>query len=179
MKKLMAHHIQICNHFTSAEHPITDITYRLCHWAGRKTPGSELTTIGALFDWFGHIYDAEQYSHCEGTALPNAGKVQALKPVLEYIEQNYMEEITLDVLAKQAHISIPYFSRIFRTMTHRTPIEYLTYFRIDRACYYLATTDLPVTEVAYKCGFHDCSYFARTFKKEKGITPKQYQKQCH
>lgn len=59
-------------------------------------------------------------------------------------------------------------------MTHRTPIEYLNYYRLERASYLLTSTDLPVTQVAMDCGFNDLSYFIRSFKKYRGITPKKY-----
>jgi AraC-like DNA-binding protein len=61
-------------------------------------------------------------------------------------------------------------------MTHRTPIDYLNYYRIERACFKLVSTNLSITEVAFECGFNDLSYFIKTFKKYKAITPKQYLK---
>ena len=55
-----------------------------------------------------------------------------------------------------------------------TPVDYLNYYRIERACHILTTTELPVTEVAYRCGFNDSSYFVKTFRKYMGITPRAY-----
>lgn len=73
-------------------------------------------------------------------------------------------------------MSPKYFCRIFRTVIHRTPIDYLNYYRIEKACYLLETEDLSITEVAYHCGFNDSSYFIRCFKKYKQITPTKYLK---
>ena len=53
-------------------------------------------------------------------------------------------------------------------------IEYLNFYRIEIACEQLLSTDLSVTDIAINCGFNDVSYFIKTFKKYKGITPKQY-----
>ena len=61
-------------------------------------------------------------------------------------------------------------------MTYRTPIDYLNYYRIERACYQLLTTNHSITEIAYSSGFNDLSYFIKTFKKYKGVTPKNYLK---
>ena len=61
-------------------------------------------------------------------------------------------------------------------MTHRTPIDYLNYYRIERACYQLITTNLSITEIAYASGFNDLSYFIKTFKKYKGNHSKKYLK---
>ena len=70
-----------------------------------------------------------------------------------------------------------YFCRFFLEMTHRTPIDYLNYQRIEHACYQLVTTDASITDIAYSCGFNDLSYFIKTFKKYKGITPGKYASQ--
>ena len=56
-------------------------------------------------------------------------------------------------------------------MTHQTPMDYLNRQRIEQSCYELSTTDDSITEIAYRNGFNDLSYFIRTFKKYKGITP--------
>ena len=67
-----------------------------------------------------------------------------------------------------------YFCRYFRSMTERTPIDYLNYYRIECACEMLSTKDISIKEVALSCGFNDESYFIKTFHKYKGITPKQF-----
>ena len=59
-------------------------------------------------------------------------------------------------------------------MTHRTPIDYLNYYRIEQACFKLATSNDSIAEIGMSCGFNDESYFIKTFKKYKGVTPKKY-----
>lgn len=58
-----------------------------------------------------------------------------------------------------------------------TPMDYVNQYRIEQACHQLLTTDFPITEVAFNCGFNDSSYFIKVFKKYKGTTPKKYLKQ--
>ena len=48
--------------------------------------------------------------------------------------------------------------------------------RIEEACLQLAATDDSITEIAYRNGFNDLSYFIRTFKKYKGMTPGKYKR---
>jgi AraC-like DNA-binding protein len=55
-----------------------------------------------------------------------------------------------------------------------TPFEYLNNYRVEMASRALITTDKPITEIAFSCGFNDLSYFIKTFKKCKGITPKSF-----
>jgi len=64
----------------------------------------------------------------------------------------------------------------FRSLTGRTPIDYLNYYRIECASEMLSTKDITIREVAISCGFNDESYFIKTFNKYKGITPKQFMK---
>jgi len=63
---------------------------------------------------------------------------------------------------------------VFRDTFQQTPIDYLNYYRIEQACLLLAETLLPITEVAYRCGFNDSAYFVKVFKKYKKLTPKKY-----
>lgn len=178
IRTLTAKNVQIHPIFPAGTQPLSDITDRLIHSIQKKAPGSELTALGALFEWFGYIYETQSYTKKEKSAVPDSEKIQVLKPVLEYIDQSYMQPVTLEELAKLAGMSPRYFCRFFHALIHRTPIEYLNYYRIERACYLLAATPVTITEAAYRCGFNDSSYFVKIFKKYKGVTPKQYQKQC-
>ena len=94
--------------------------------------------------------------------------------MLEYIDANYASAISLADLSRLAGMSPKYFCRYFRAAIHRTPMDYLNYYRIERACHILTSSELPITEVGYQCGFNDSSYFVKTFRKYMGITPKAY-----
>jgi AraC-like DNA-binding protein len=59
-------------------------------------------------------------------------------------------------------------------MTGTTPINYLLTYRIERAARKLLGSDLSVTQIAYDCGFNDLSYFIKTFKTFKKVSPKDY-----
>ena len=61
-------------------------------------------------------------------------------------------------------------------MTGTTPVKYLLTYRIERAARKLLSTDESITQIAYDCGFNDLSYFIKTFKDIKKITPKNYRK---
>ena len=61
-------------------------------------------------------------------------------------------------------------------MSHETTVDYLNRQRIEEACLQLAATDDSITEIAYRNGFNDLSYFIRTFKKYKGMTPGKYKR---
>ena len=85
-----------------------------------------------------------------------------------------MKSITLTDMAKVCNLSVSHFSVLFHEFFRQTPLDYLNSYRIERACLILTNTDLPVTEVAYRCGFNDSAYFVKVFKKYKNSTPKKY-----
>ena len=103
-------------------------------------------------------------------------RIQQLKQVVEFVEKNYASPLTLQQLSASVSMSPKYFCRFFSEMTHQTPMDYLNRQRIEEACFQLSTTDDSITEIAYRTGFNDLSYFIRTFRKYKGTTPGKYKK---
>ena len=171
--RIQRRQIQILMRFTQKQPEILTRAETLYGSLRKKSPGWEMTSLGALFELYGMIFDREYYTPC-ASGDHTQGKLKQLKPVLEYMELNYQSPITLEDLSRLAGMSSKYFCRFFRAVIHRTPIDYLNYYRIERACYLMATEDISVTEAAYRCGFNDSSYFVRAFKKYKNVTPRQY-----
>lgn len=94
-----------------------------------------------------------------------------LNSVLEYIENNYIDKITLDQLCTMANLSRFYFCRIFKDITGKSLGEYLNQLRMNKAEALLESGDINVTEAALSCGFNDINYFSRLFKKYKNKSP--------
>lgn len=138
--------------------------------------GQELSVIGLLNQMMGYLCAEGLYTPADKTDVSRHKNIYLLKNVLNYIENNFNHKIQLDTLAKLAGMSPNYFCRLFFEMTSRTPIDYVNYYRIERACYQLVNTDRSVTEISYACGFNDMSYFIKTFKKYKGKSPGRYLK---
>lgn len=99
-----------------------------------------------------------------------------IKPVLEHIEAHYGETLTLDMLADVAGMNARYFCKVFSSLTHTTPMNYVNFYRIEQATFLLDTTELPITTIAADCGFWESSYFTKVFKKFKGTTPQQHRR---
>lgn len=141
-----------------------------------KTSGYKFLVIGAFYRLFGLISDNKLYAHSGGTTFATDKNVPKLKNILTYIRKNYDKHIYLEDMAAVAGMSPKYFCAFFKEMTGRTPVEYLKIYRIEKASRKLLNTDEPVTDIAYSCGFNDLSYFIKTFKELKSITPAQYRK---
>ena len=139
-----------------------------------KKTGYEFLTQGYLYQLLGLLLGEQLYTVNASATRISQQHVLVFKRVLSYIENNYTEHISLEDLAKIAGMNPKYFCRFFREMSYHTPIEYLNYYRIECACEQLSTTKSTIIEVAFNCGFNDISYFIKTFRKYKGITPKQY-----
>lgn len=132
-----------------------------------------MSIIGTLFLLFGWIDEHNLYEP-EADELSTMQE-ERLQHVLSYIENNYDSQITLSDLADCIGMSPCYFTSFFTTNLHRSPINYLNYYRIEKACTLLLNSDNSVTDIAFQTGFNSSSYFVKMFKKYKGITPKQYQ----
>lgn len=137
-------------------------------------PPNALLVFGALMDFFGWVFEEKAYVDSPAELPRSTRRIRPLKQVLAFIEQHYAEPITLTQLSETAGMSPKYFCRFFRQMTRRTPIDYLNYYRVECACQELSTTEKSVTEVALDCGFNDISYFIKTFRRHKGVSPGKY-----
>ena len=96
--------------------------------------------------------------------------------IINYINNNYEHDISLDVLADMFHISTYYLCREFKKNTNRTVVDYIKHTRIMNAERLFKETDKNVTEVATLTGFSNLTHFNRVFKEIAGVNPSQYKK---
>lgn len=102
------------------------------------------------------------------------GQTHLIAELLEWIDNNYTEHITLDIISKKVGVTPNYLCRIFKAYTGKTPIEYVNFVRIRNICYEIEWGHKSITEIAIDNGYNDISYFCRVFKKYKGISAKKY-----
>jgi AraC-like DNA-binding protein len=99
-----------------------------------------------------------------------------IRPALEYIAEHYSECITISRLAAAVHLSESYFMNRFKEYVGLSAIEYISHFRIEKACKELAGTKKSVMEIAFECGFSNLSNFNRQFRRIAGCSPTEYRK---
>ena len=97
-----------------------------------------------------------------------------IKDLMIYVHQHYSEKLVISQLASAVFLSERECFRIFQECLHMTPMQYLQYYRVERALNEMQLTDKNVTEIALDAGFSAPEYFTRVFKKQKGIAPGQY-----
>ncbi len=103
---------------------------------------------------------------------------ERMQKVLNYIERNLNKGVTLDDVADVANVSACYLSRLFKKSMNITFISYITARRMERAKELLQASDLPVTNISLDLSYNDVNYFCKSFKKEVGVSPTEYRRQC-
>jgi YesN/AraC family two-component response regulator len=97
-----------------------------------------------------------------------------MQKMLTFIQDNYMQLISLDQIAASADIAKSEASRCFQMYMKESPVNYLINFRIERAKHMLDEPIKNISQISAECGFQSVSYFVKLFHKETGLTPMQY-----
>lgn len=96
------------------------------------------------------------------------------KRVLEYIEQSYAQEISIESMAAVAGLSTAHFSRLFKKTIGRSPHQFLMSYRIETTKKMLSKHKRTMTHIALSCGFADQVHISRVFKQFQQVTPKKW-----
>jgi len=106
----------------------------------------------------------------------NGAVPDVVRKIYSYLLEHYAENIRLETLSQQFSVSKYHLQRIFKRYVGQSPLEFLSGVRLTQAKQLLRTTDLPVSEIAYRVGIENDSYFIRKFRAEEEMTPHQYRK---
>jgi AraC family transcriptional regulator len=112
------------------------------------------------------------------TGDPEQKPPRWLQPVRELLQNRFAENLTHDVVAAAAGIQPVHLARVFRKHCGCTVGEYVRKLRVDFAARQLIATDEPLTAIALAAGFSDQSHFTRTFKRQTGMTPAAFRRDC-
>ena len=105
-----------------------------------------------------------------------AGDCDVLARALRCIEQMYMRPLSVEDIAHDCHVSASYLHRLFTARMGVTPHEALTQRRITAAKTLLVNSQETMTDIAWKCGFHSPSYFSDCFRRQTGMSPREFRK---
>lgn len=95
----------------------------------------------------------------------------------QYFNENYNTDISIEDYAASRGMSVSWFIRSFKQYTNITPMQYIVSLRITNAQILLETTNYSVSEIGFIVGYDNPLYFSRIFRKQKGVSPKQYREQ--
>lgn len=105
-------------------------------------------------------------------------ELELLARVIEHIGASCSSRLSTADLAAMCYFTESYFCRFFKRLTGKSTVDYINNLRVERATVMLRDTDEPVALIAERVGFEDANYFSRTFKKIKGISPREYREKC-
>lgn len=99
-----------------------------------------------------------------------------MKLIMKYIENNYMNKISIADVAEEVHLSQSHFMKYFKNTMGTSFIDYLNEYRLTMASRLLLSSDATVLSISEEVGFDNLSYFNRSFKRRFGQTPSAYRK---
>ena len=105
------------------------------------------------------------------------GYSRTVLDMIDYIEKNYPQELSLELLCEKFHMNGVYLGQIFKKETGQTFLKYLTNVRISEAKRLLREENSTVAETAQMVGYRTSQYFSQIFMRNVGMKPQEYKKQ--
>ena len=130
--------------------------------------------IGHLFLFIDYLSRSSVTMH-----LSSSGKVRDfyIKEALNYIEQNFQNDISVEGIAQFCGLNSTYFGRIFKGAVGKSPQEFLLSYRMTKAAELLKLTRLSISDVGNAVGYPNQLHFSRAFKNTYGVSPREWRSQ--
>jgi two-component system response regulator YesN len=169
---------------TSAEQKFYDLASAF-YWEYLKATG--YTTDGRLETFITTLQSNDLENCCVFTEMFIAKLMYSNKKQMheiveaaaKFINERFTEDLTVFTLAEQFHVARNYFSRLFKKEMGEGCNEYITRLRIEKAKQFLGASRLKTYEIAEKVGYHDTNYFSLAFKKNTGLSPKEFREKLN
>jgi len=102
---------------------------------------------------------------------------QAVLKAVDHLQRHFAEPLTLTQLARHVHISPAHLSRSFSKRVGMGPVRFVHRLRAEQACRLLCFTSMQVGEIAGRVGYSELAYFSRCFRRQIGVSPREYRQQ--
>ena len=130
---------------------------------------SRIVSVSYFIQLLSMLYNASSVSFPAGISTE-----LRIQGIIDLIDNNVSENYSIESLAVKAMTSPRNFSRLFKSLTGKSPSIYIKEKRIEKACALLTGTDMTITQIALLVGFDDPNYFSHTFRVLKGISPREF-----
>ena len=151
---------------------IRDIFISLCEYHNSGTPEDTVMAESLVLKLIYMLIKATPiYERADREKRSNR---ETISGIIHYINSNLTADLSLAALADMAKFSPIYFHKLFKASTGKTLRDFVERQRIKRAVELLISTDMTLTEISYECGFSTQSYFSYAFKRNMGVTPREY-----
>lgn len=135
---------------------------------------SDIKLLSLLYSFLALLVEASGT-----TADPDTGetrKEQYVKKAIDYIKINYTQKISINEVACGIGIDRSYLFSLFKEFLNMSPQEFLIKFRMDKACELMKNNSLSIGEISRSIGYEDQLLFSKTFKRLRGLSPKEYRR---
>lgn len=156
---------------SSLEHlhlPFTEQSTEKLIWFKRIDQATRLTELMAILEQFMSMVERQVSEH------QDQHQVNTLNQIIDYIHDNYEQDISLAELAERFHMNYSYLSWYFKQRTNENLTAYINKVRVEKAKELLKYTDETISQISTKIGFSEHNYFSKVFKKFVGMTPLEY-----
>lgn len=145
----------------------------------KKEDGYQLKLMSALNMMIYYLLQHLNYEYvAEDKFFAEEKNLERLNRIINYIQENYMNNISLKDLASQEDLDMYYLSHLIKKSLGISFQHYLNKVRLGKAVDLLTQTDRKNLDICIECGFSDYRYLSKMFIQEYGCTPSQYKLQC-
>ncbi len=153
-----------------------DIFKRLCKYYKSGVNNHEIMLQSLLLQL---IYSITKDTKRNSVVNAKNSNALIIEKAVKYIKDNLTESLSLEAVSEYVALSPIYFHNCFKTAVGKTLHDFVEEIRIKEAINLLTTTNMTLTEIAYRCGFSSQSYFSFVFKRRMKTTPRMYLKQLN
>jgi YesN/AraC family two-component response regulator len=150
---------------------VTQVIIKLHNELKNQNDGFRFMTTTYFMQLIGYL--SRCYSH---SRQKHSQKLLQISSMIDFIETNYHNNVTLDKIAAKGNMSGRTADRIFKEALKMSPIEYLLKVRINNARTLLEKQQCTISEAAFQSGFNDSNYFTKQFRKLTAMSPREYKK---
>ena len=141
------------------------------HYISHNGDESAFNIMGHLYMWLSYLIESSR----------RAGKIHSerlsdfyIKEAINFIEQRFNTNISVEEIAENCGINRSYLSKIFKNSMGKSPMEFLMTYRMSKACELLKVTDLSIADIGKAVGYDNPLHFSRAFKNSTGYSPRQW-----
>ena len=180
---LFSHALKGYKHILSREkYPIVyDLLRHVVRELEEQRPNYQTSARGLLLALYIELYRIQSEENSISPLDINKDETPenslVITPALEYIEENYMQQFSIEFLADLCHWSPTHFRRVFHEIMGTSPLDFVNNTRIMKSCILLRSTEESILDISEMVGFHSVSSYNRYFTKIIQITPREYRKQ--
>jgi len=172
---------RIDNGFFSPKYPLFNLGFSssiinlyddIATYAREERPGYQQIISSIVLYIFGTVY----YKN-KNLIFNDSYTINKIDEAKNIMKQQIESNISPEQIAETLGVSYSWFRKMFKQYTDVSPAQYLLNLKFLRSKELLGTTDMPITEIAYKLNFETVSQFSTFFRKKEGIPPMQYRKE--